>query len=193
MLGKKIWVEAGIVSAKSGLFGCQSFCDQQWRLFFFSMLGHCVKFSEANASRRCPLTFLILMYHMVLSKNTTVHRGRKIGRTDKNWVAVRWVIGHQIYRDCGTPLRLARPYAFTHDASTLSTPVRNISTLFPTNWTYTMIPLIPTLALAFLSFVSSAFVILRIVIPILPPHPLSRRVSPVSYLCFMSTSQLNLL
>ncbi|KAI0776208.1 hypothetical protein BD413DRAFT_602672 [Trametes elegans] len=34
-----------------------------------------------------------------------------------------------------------------------------------------MIPLIPTLALAFVSFISSAFVILRIVIPILPPTP----------------------
>ena len=33
-----------------------------------------------------------------------------------------------------------------------------------------MIPLIPTLALAFVSFISSAFVILRIVIPILL-HP----------------------
>jgi hypothetical protein len=32
-----------------------------------------------------------------------------------------------------------------------------------------MIPLIPTLALAFVSFISSAFIILRIVIPILPP------------------------
>ncbi|KAF8214014.1 hypothetical protein K438DRAFT_2009124 [Mycena galopus ATCC 62051] len=39
----------------------------------------------------------------------------------------------------------------------------------------------PTLALAFLSFISSAFVILRIVIPILPPHPLSRRVSPSEF------------
>ena len=43
-----------------------------------------------------------------------------------------------------------------------------------------MIPLIPTLALAFVSFICSAFVILRILIPILPPHPLSRRVRPVS-------------
>jgi hypothetical protein len=42
-----------------------------------------------------------------------------------------------------------------------------------------MIPLIPALALAFFSFISSAFIILRIVIPILPPSPLSRRVSPV--------------
>ncbi len=42
-----------------------------------------------------------------------------------------------------------------------------------------MIPLIPSLALAFFSFLCSAFVILRIVIPILPPHPLSRRVAPV--------------
>ncbi|OCH86227.1 hypothetical protein OBBRIDRAFT_890636 [Obba rivulosa] len=44
-----------------------------------------------------------------------------------------------------------------------------------------MIPLIPTLALAFISFISSVFVILRIVIPILPPHPLSRRVSPSEF------------
>ena len=43
-----------------------------------------------------------------------------------------------------------------------------------------MFPLVPTLALAFVSFISSAFVILRILIPILPPHPLSRRVRPVS-------------
>lgn len=42
-----------------------------------------------------------------------------------------------------------------------------------------MIPLVPTLALSFLSFTCSVFVILRIVIPILPPHPLSRRVAPV--------------
>ncbi|KAJ6616283.1 hypothetical protein B0H10DRAFT_2164740 [Mycena sp. CBHHK59/15] len=34
-----------------------------------------------------------------------------------------------------------------------------------------MIPLIPALALAFLSFFSSVFVILRIIVPILPPHP----------------------
>lgn len=47
-----------------------------------------------------------------------------------------------------------------------------------------MIPLVPTLALSFLSFTCSAFVILRIVIPILPPHPLSRRVAPVR--CFFS-------
>ncbi|KAI0940092.1 hypothetical protein AcV5_001290 [Taiwanofungus camphoratus] len=44
-----------------------------------------------------------------------------------------------------------------------------------------MIPLIPTLALAFVSFLSSAFVILRIIIPILPPHPLSRRVRPSEF------------
>ncbi|KAI0720363.1 hypothetical protein C8T65DRAFT_736096 [Cerioporus squamosus] len=44
-----------------------------------------------------------------------------------------------------------------------------------------MIPLIPTLALAFVSFISSAFVILRILIPILPPHPLSRRVRPSEF------------
>ncbi|PBL02998.1 hypothetical protein ARMGADRAFT_1050470 [Armillaria gallica] len=44
-----------------------------------------------------------------------------------------------------------------------------------------MIPLIPTLALAFFSFICSAFIILRIVIPILPPHPLSRRVPPSEF------------
>ncbi|KAJ7724872.1 hypothetical protein B0H16DRAFT_1384673 [Mycena metata] len=44
-----------------------------------------------------------------------------------------------------------------------------------------MIPLVPALALAFLSFFSSAFVILRIVLPILPPHPLSRRVAPSEF------------
>ncbi|TBU47242.1 hypothetical protein BD309DRAFT_1016512 [Dichomitus squalens] len=44
-----------------------------------------------------------------------------------------------------------------------------------------MFPLIPTLALAFVSFFSSAFVILRILIPILPPHPLSRRVRPSEF------------
>ncbi|KAJ7246534.1 hypothetical protein B0H12DRAFT_756810 [Mycena haematopus] len=44
-----------------------------------------------------------------------------------------------------------------------------------------MIPIVPTLALAFLSFLSSAFVILRIVLPILPPHPLSRRVAPSEF------------
>ncbi|EGO02088.1 hypothetical protein SERLA73DRAFT_71232 [Serpula lacrymans var. lacrymans S7.3] len=45
----------------------------------------------------------------------------------------------------------------------------------------TMIPFIPTVALAFVSFISSAFIVLRIVIPILPPHPLSRRVSPAEF------------
>jgi len=44
-----------------------------------------------------------------------------------------------------------------------------------------MIPLIPALVLAFVSLIASAFVILRIVIPILPPHPLSKRVSPVRF------------
>ncbi|KAI0340897.1 hypothetical protein BDW22DRAFT_365380 [Trametopsis cervina] len=44
-----------------------------------------------------------------------------------------------------------------------------------------MFPLIPTLVLALVSFLSSAFVILRIVIPILPPHPLSRRVPPSEF------------
>ncbi|TFK25967.1 hypothetical protein FA15DRAFT_703262 [Coprinopsis marcescibilis] len=44
-----------------------------------------------------------------------------------------------------------------------------------------MIPLIPALALAFVSFLASAFVILRIIIPILPPSPLSRRVSPAEF------------
>ncbi|KAK7054109.1 hypothetical protein R3P38DRAFT_2854727, partial [Favolaschia claudopus] len=44
-----------------------------------------------------------------------------------------------------------------------------------------MISLIPALALAFLSFFSSAFIILRIVLPILPPHPLSRRVAPSEF------------
>ncbi|KDQ64418.1 hypothetical protein JAAARDRAFT_225621 [Jaapia argillacea MUCL 33604] len=44
-----------------------------------------------------------------------------------------------------------------------------------------MIPLIPTLALAFASFICSAFVILRIVLPILPPSPLSRRVPPSEF------------
>ncbi|KAI6046837.1 hypothetical protein EDC04DRAFT_2627739 [Pisolithus marmoratus] len=41
-----------------------------------------------------------------------------------------------------------------------------------------MIPFVPTVALAFVSSIASAFVVLRIVIPILPPHPLSRRVRP---------------
>ncbi|RXW25474.1 hypothetical protein EST38_g448 [Candolleomyces aberdarensis] len=44
-----------------------------------------------------------------------------------------------------------------------------------------MIPLIPALVLAFISLLASAFVILRIVIPILPPSPLSRRVSPTEF------------
>ncbi|KAI0309404.1 hypothetical protein OF83DRAFT_1179663 [Amylostereum chailletii] len=44
-----------------------------------------------------------------------------------------------------------------------------------------MIPLIPTLALAFFSFVSSSFVLLRIIVPVLPPHPLSKRVRPSEF------------
>lgn len=42
-----------------------------------------------------------------------------------------------------------------------------------------MLPLILELALAVVSLFASAFVVLWIVIPILPPNPLSRRVSPV--------------
>lgn len=41
-------------------------------------------------------------------------------------------------------------------------------------------PAVAALTLAFLSFFSSGFIILRIIIPILPPHPLSKRVAPVS-------------
>ncbi|KAF9535135.1 hypothetical protein CPB83DRAFT_831204 [Crepidotus variabilis] len=44
-----------------------------------------------------------------------------------------------------------------------------------------MLPIIPALVLAFISFICSVFVILRIVIPILPPHPLSKRVSPAEF------------
>ncbi|EIN10998.1 hypothetical protein PUNSTDRAFT_119820 [Punctularia strigosozonata HHB-11173 SS5] len=44
-----------------------------------------------------------------------------------------------------------------------------------------MIPLVPTLALAMLSFICSAFVILRIVISILPPGPFSRHVPPSEF------------
>ncbi|PFH51331.1 hypothetical protein AMATHDRAFT_47216 [Amanita thiersii Skay4041] len=44
-----------------------------------------------------------------------------------------------------------------------------------------MIPLLPALALSILSFIASAFVILRIIVPILPPHPLSKRVSPAEF------------
>ncbi|KAI0057558.1 hypothetical protein BV25DRAFT_1812280 [Artomyces pyxidatus] len=44
-----------------------------------------------------------------------------------------------------------------------------------------MIPLISTIALAFVSFICSSFVILRIIIPVLPPHPLSRRVRPSEF------------
>ncbi|KZT24588.1 hypothetical protein NEOLEDRAFT_1116320 [Neolentinus lepideus HHB14362 ss-1] len=44
-----------------------------------------------------------------------------------------------------------------------------------------MIPLVPTLALAFVSFVSSVFVILRVIVPILPPGPFSRRVPPSEF------------
>ncbi|KIP02106.1 hypothetical protein PHLGIDRAFT_310310 [Phlebiopsis gigantea 11061_1 CR5-6] len=44
-----------------------------------------------------------------------------------------------------------------------------------------MLSLVPALALAIVSFISSAFVILRIVIPSLPPHPLSRRVPPSEF------------
>ena len=43
------------------------------------------------------------------------------------------------------------------------------------------IPLIPTLVLALVSIVCSFYGILRIILPVLPPHPFSRRVSPVSY------------
>lgn len=51
-------------------------------------------------------------------------------------------------------------------------------------------PLIPTLALSLLSLFCSAFVVLRIVIPILPPHPFSRRVSPVSSIIYLLHSHV---
>lgn len=41
--------------------------------------------------------------------------------------------------------------------------------------------LIAIISLALVSFLFSAFVVLRIVIPVLPPHPLSRRVSPSEF------------
>ncbi|KIY52333.1 hypothetical protein FISHEDRAFT_35514 [Fistulina hepatica ATCC 64428] len=44
-----------------------------------------------------------------------------------------------------------------------------------------MFPFVVSLALAFFSFICSAFVILRILIPILPPHPFSRRVAPAEF------------
>ncbi|KAG6832186.1 hypothetical protein H0H92_004918 [Tricholoma furcatifolium] len=44
-----------------------------------------------------------------------------------------------------------------------------------------MIPLTPALSLSFFSFSCSVFTILRIVIPILPPSPLSKRVSPAEF------------
>lgn len=44
-----------------------------------------------------------------------------------------------------------------------------------------MFPLVLTLALALLSFAASALVILRIVLPILPPSPFSRRVAPAEF------------
>ena len=46
------------------------------------------------------------------------------------------------------------------------------------------IPVATSLVLAGISFSASVFVILRIVIPILPPHPLSKRVSPVRSVLF---------
>lgn len=46
--------------------------------------------------------------------------------------------------------------------------------------------LVFTLTLALLSFISSAFVIVRIVLPILPPNPFSRTVPPVSRQCYRS-------
>lgn len=46
------------------------------------------------------------------------------------------------------------------------------------NYIAMMIQFISVLALAFVSFIASAFVILRIVMPILP-YPLSRQVPPV--------------
>jgi hypothetical protein len=44
----------------------------------------------------------------------------------------------------------------------------------------TTIPIIPSLVLTLLSLLCSFFVILRTLIPVLPPHPFSSRVSPVS-------------
>lgn len=73
-----------------------------------------------------------------------------------------------------TPPRPTQRHSLkTRKTQESTTPARNHAN---------MIPLIPTLALAFVSFICSAFVILRILIPILPPHPLSRRVPPVSSL-----------
>ncbi|KAL1721722.1 hypothetical protein EV715DRAFT_248647 [Schizophyllum commune] len=44
-----------------------------------------------------------------------------------------------------------------------------------------MFPLVLTLVLALFSFLASAFVILRIVLPVLPPSPFSRRVAPAEF------------
>lgn len=71
-----------------------------------------------------------------------------------------------------------RPKRSTKSLTPL-TQLRNSRSLKDQRLTENMIPLIPALVLAFVSFIASAFVILRIVIPILPPHPLSKRVSPV--------------
>jgi len=81
--------------------------------------------------------------------------------------------------------RQRRPYAITHAPTQHTLPQESINDFKST----TMIPLIPALVLAFLSFISSAFVILRIVIPILPPHPLSRRVAPVRVFRFLCVSE----
>ncbi|KZT42974.1 hypothetical protein SISSUDRAFT_1058109 [Sistotremastrum suecicum HHB10207 ss-3] len=45
----------------------------------------------------------------------------------------------------------------------------------------TVFPLVPTLALALVSFFSSCFVVIQILLPILPPNPLSRRVRPSEF------------
>ncbi|THH19910.1 hypothetical protein EW146_g1341 [Bondarzewia mesenterica] len=64
-----------------------------------------------------------------------------------------------------------RTHASTHN--TLSSRIATILS--------NMIPLIPTLALAVFSLICSSFVILRIIIPILPPHPWSKRVRPSEF------------
>ena len=63
---------------------------------------------------------------------------------------------------------LSSPSSSTNDAYTHPTLTQDLTNL--------MTSLIPALAFAIVSFLSSTFIILRIVISILPPHPLSRRV-----------------
>ncbi|KAG5220295.1 hypothetical protein IMY05_C4627000300 [Salix suchowensis] len=115
----------------------------------------------------------------VESSRAVSSRIRNNARTDSGRTT-RSRKGSQRTQAALSPTKALRPYALSYAINVpsriIESQVLNISTNLKENDS-----LIPTLVLAFVSFACSAFVILRIVIPILPPHPLSKRVAPAEF------------